>query len=81
MSSDDYCIEQITPLTTDAQFIIYTNKEEITLQMKPQIMTSLSGRKLFDTEFVDSEIPLFLEIPRVHINFEGFNSVEGVELE
>lgn len=80
LSSDDYCIEQITPLTTDAQFIIYTNKEEITMQMKPQIMTSLSGRKLFDTEFVDSEIPLFLEIPRVHINFEGFNSVEGIEL-
>ena len=80
LSGDDYYIEQITPLTADAQFVIYTNKEEIILQMKPQIMVSLSGRTLFDTEFVDSEIPLFLEIPRLHMNFEGFNSVEGVEL-
>lgn len=80
LSGDDYYIEQITPLTADAQFVIYTNKEEITLQMKPQIMASLSGRTLFDTEFVDSEIPLFLEIPKLHMNFEGFNSVEGVEL-
>lgn len=80
LSDNAYSIEQITPLTVDAQFVIYTNREEICLQMKPQIMASLSGRTLFETEFVDSEIPLFLEIPRLHLNFEGFNSTEGVEL-
>lgn len=80
LSDNSYRIEQITPLTSDAQLVIYTNKEEISLQMKPQIMASLSGRTLFETEFVNSEIPLFLEIPRLRLNFEGFSSVDGIEL-
>lgn len=77
---NDYQIEQITPLTADAKFVMKTNSEDITLQMKPQIIASLTGRMLFDTEFVESEMPLFLEIPKLHLRFEGINTAEGIEL-
>ncbi len=77
---NNYRIEQITPLTTDAQFVMNINSVDITLQMRPQIIAFLTGRMLFDTEFVDSEIPLFLEIPNLHLSFEGFNTAKGIEL-
>lgn len=75
-----YQIEQIVPLTADAQFMINTNSEDISLQIKPQIISYLRGRKLFETELIESEIPLFLEIPDLYLNFKGFNTVEGIEL-
>ena len=76
----NYLIEQITPLAIDSEFVIKTNGEDIALQMRPQIITSLSGRMIFDSPYVDSEIPLFLEIPNLHLTFEGFSTEEGVEL-
>lgn len=75
-----YKIEQITPLTTEAQFVMHTSGEDIALQMKPQVIVSLSGKKLFDTENVESEMPLFLETPNFHLQFEGHNNTEGIEL-
>ena len=77
---DDYRIEQITPLAIDSQFVIKTNGEDIVLQMRPQVITSLSGQMIFNSSYVDSEIPLFLEIPNLHLTFEGFNTEEGIEL-
>lgn len=78
--NSDYRIEQITPLTVDAHFTILTGLEDIILQMRPQLLTSLSGKMLFDSEYVTSEIPLFIDIPKLHMNFEGFNNGEGIEL-
>ena len=76
----DYRIEQITPLAIDSQFIIKTKDEDIVLQMRPQVIALLSGQMIFDSPYVDSEIPLFLEIPNLHLTFEGFNTEEGIEL-
>lgn len=78
--NNDYRIEQITPLTADAHFTIRTGLEDIILQMRPQLLTTLSGKMLFDSEYVTSEIPLFTDIPKLHLSFEGFNSGEGIEL-
>jgi hypothetical protein len=76
----EYKIEQISPFGIDAQYKLQTDGEDIVLQMRPQINASLSGKKLFDSEYLESEIPLFLEIPKLHVIFEGFTTEEGIEL-
>ena len=74
---NDYRVEQLTPLAIDSQFVMMTRKEEILLQMRPQVIASLAGKRLFESEYVDSEVPLFLEIPVLNLSFEGFKTGEG----
>ena len=77
---EDYRVEQITPLAINSQFTMKTGVEEIVLQMRPQVIASLTGKTLFETDNIASEIPLFLEVPELHLLFEGFKTEEGIEL-
>ncbi|SFP59342.1 hypothetical protein SAMN04487928_10484 [Butyrivibrio proteoclasticus] len=78
--TSDYRVEQIIPTDIDAEYIISTGSEDIVFQMRPQITISLSGKKLFGTDYIESEIPLFTEIPALDVSFQGFTSAEGLEI-
>ncbi|WP_029201081.1 hypothetical protein [Oribacterium sp. NK2B42] len=78
--TSDYKIEQITPITADARMTITTNCGDIVLLMRPQLSITLHGRKLFDSDYIESEIPLFLDIPKISLSFKGFSNTEGIEI-
>lgn len=76
----DYLVEQISPIYTDSQVVIDTGSGNVILRMKPQLVTSLSGKRLFNSEYIESEVPIFTGIPELHLTFDGFTSAENVEI-
>ncbi len=76
----NYVAEQISPIYTDSQVVIDTGTDTVILRMKPQLATSLSGKRLFNSEYIESEVPIFTEIPELHLTFDGFASAENVEI-
>ena len=78
--SSDYRVEQIIPTDIDSEYVIGTDAENIVFQMRPEITVGLSGKKLFGTEYIESEIPIFVEIPTLDMSFQGFSNAEGIEI-
>ena len=78
--TSDYRVEQIIPTDIDAEYVLRVENDEVVFQMKPQIDVKLDGKKLFSCENIDSEIPIFVEIPKLEIGFQGFTTADGIEL-
>lgn len=77
--SEEFKVEQIIPTSVESYIEINTSGNETTvLQMRPQVNAYLTGKRLFGTDNLISDYPLFTEIPELHMSFEGLTTTEGI---
>lgn len=79
-NSNDYRVVAINILGSDA-YVSYKNRTSIEkIIAKSQINIQLSGEKLFSLEESFSQINLFVEEPKVLLEFDSNISVDGLEI-
>lgn len=73
----NYHVKRVTPLGTDANITI---QDEVSIHVRPEIHANLNGEMLFDTDYLISEFPIYVNAPVLTLRFEGYIRTDGLSI-
>ena len=81
LSSESYKIERIVPSGINASIeVIKGNNVVERIRTLPEVHISLHGERFLHSSNLISDIPLFIKLPVLSIQLDGYSSLAGMEL-